>query len=46
MNFISLCDGESSILEISDRLNVPIWDLYAIVDKLEKISVIVIVKED
>ena len=46
MNFISLCDGESSILEISDRLNVPIWDLYAIVDKLEKISVIVMVKED
>ena len=44
MDFISLCDGDSSLLEISDRLNVPIWDLYDMVDKLEKISVIV--KED
>ena len=40
MNFISLCDGKSSLLEISDRLNVPIWNLYDIVDKLEKISVV------
>ena len=35
MNFISLCDGESSLLEIAERLNVPIWDLYDIVNKLK-----------
>jgi aminopeptidase-like protein len=37
MDFISLCDGENTLLEISDRLNVPIWNLYDMVDKLEKI---------
>ena len=41
MNFISLCNGKNSLLEISDRLNVPIWNLYDIVEKLEKISIVV-----
>ena len=40
MNFISLCDGHSSLLEISDRLNVPIWDLYKLVEKLESHNLI------
>ncbi len=35
MNFISLCDGKTSLLEIAERLNVPIWDLYEIVNNLE-----------
>ncbi len=35
MNFISICDGKNSLLEIADRLNVPIWDLYELVEKLE-----------
>jgi aminopeptidase-like protein len=34
MNFISLCDGESSLLEIAENINVPIWDLYDIVQIL------------
>tara|TARA_Y100000768_G_scaffold366676_1_gene329033 strand:- start:276 stop:1013 length:738 start_codon:yes stop_codon:yes gene_type:complete len=34
MNFISYCDGQNSLLQIADSLNVPIWDLYDIVDKL------------
>ena len=34
MNFISLCDGENSLLEIAENLNVPIWDLYDIVQIL------------
>mgnify|MGYP001168015819 CR=1 FL=1 len=34
MNFISYCDGEKSLLEIAEHLNVPIWDLYDMVDKL------------
>lgn len=34
MDFISLCDGESSLLEIADSLNVPMWDLYDIVKEL------------
>ena len=34
MDFISLCDGESSLLEIAEILNIPIWDLYDIAQKL------------
>jgi len=34
MDLISLCDGQNSLLEISEILNVPIWELYEIVDKL------------
>jgi aminopeptidase-like protein len=36
MNFISLCDGKTSLLKIADKLNVPIWDLYDVCDKLEE----------
>ena len=35
MNCISLCDGQTSLLEIAEYLNLPIWDLYELVDKLE-----------
>ena len=34
MDFISLCDGENSLLEIAESLKIPIWNLYDIVDKL------------
>ena len=36
MDFISLCDGRTSLLQIADRLNVAIWDLYEICEKLEE----------
>ena len=36
MGFISLCDGRTSLLQIADRLNVAIWDLYELCDKLEE----------
>ena len=36
MDFISLCDGRTSLLKIADKLNVPIWDLYDFCDKLEE----------
>jgi len=34
MNFISFCDGKNSLLEIADKLNIPIWDLYELIDEL------------
>ena len=34
MDFISLCDGENSLLEIAENLNIPIWDLYDVAQKL------------
>ena len=36
MNFISLCDGNTTLLDISEKLDVPIWNLYELADKLEK----------
>ena len=36
MDFISLCDGKASLLQIADRLNVAIWDLYELCEKLEE----------
>ena len=40
MNLISLCDGENSLIEIAEILNLPIWDLYEIVDNLLKLQLI------
>ena len=34
MNLISLCDGQLSLLEIAENLNLPIWELYGVVDLL------------
>ena len=36
MDLISLCDGKNSLLNIADKLCVPIWDLYEIVENLLK----------
>ena len=40
MNFISYCDGNSSVLEIADKLKIPCWDLYQLTKKLEEINLI------
>ena len=40
MDFISLCDGKTLLLDIAERLTVPIWDLYDLVDKLESHNLI------
>ena len=41
MNFISLCDGKNSLLDIAEKLNVPIWNLYDLANKLESHQIIV-----
>ena len=30
MNFISYADGEHDLIEISNRINIPVWELYPI----------------
>lgn len=35
MNLISWCDGEHTLIEIAEKLNVPAWDLYELVEKLK-----------
>ena len=39
-DFISQCDGKNSLLNIADYLNVPAWDLYDLVDKLDDLNLI------
>jgi aminopeptidase-like protein len=34
MNLISFCDGEHSLLDIAEKINVPAWQLYETVEKL------------
>ena len=34
MNFISFCDGEHSLLDIAEKINVPAWHLYEMIDQL------------
>jgi len=33
-DLISLCDGETTLLQIAETLNTPIWGLYELIDKL------------
>lgn len=40
MNFLSFCDGKTSLLNIADLLKVPIWELYDLVEKLQSHSLI------
>ena len=40
MNFLSLCDGQTSLLEIAEYLNLSIWKLYEIVNLLKKYNLI------
>lgn len=40
MNFISVCDGNNSLIEIAELLEVPIWNLYKLADKLHNLDVI------
>ena len=35
VNFLSLCDGQTSLLEIAERTNTPIWDFYELINELE-----------
>lgn len=44
MDFISYCDGNNSLLNIAELLNVPLWDLYELSKKLEKHNLIKIIK--
>jgi len=39
-DFISICDGKTSLLDISNILNVPCWELYDLVSKLKSLELI------
>ena len=33
-NLLSYCDGKHSLLDIAEKIKLPIWELYEIVEKL------------
>ena len=41
MDLISMCDGNTSILNIANELNVPAWDLYDLIDTLKSKNILV-----
>jgi len=40
-HFISLCDGNTSLVDIANRLDVPAWNLYDMIDKLKSHNLII-----
>jgi len=40
MNFIAYADGTRDLIEISDTINVPVWELYEIIEKLKKVDLL------
>ncbi len=34
LDLLSFCDGEHSLLDIAEKINVPAWELYELVEKL------------
>ena len=34
LNFLSYCDGEHSLLDIAEKINLPAWDLYELAETL------------
>ena len=40
LNKLSLNDGKTELLEIAEKCNVPIWELYELIDLLKKNKVI------
>ena len=45
MNFLAYCDGKYNLIEIANKINIPIYDLYNLVNILNKNSLIKRVEE-
>jgi len=41
MNLLIYCDGERSLLEIAEKIGVPMWELFLLVDKLKEQNILV-----
>lgn len=44
MNLIAYCDGKNSLLEVADKINVPMWDLLPEVDILKNHGLLKVVE--
>jgi len=38
MDFIAYADGENDLIDISNKINVPVWELYPIIEKLRRVD--------
>jgi len=45
MNLLSYADGETELIDICDKINVPIWEIKPILEKLVECKLLVIVKD-
>lgn len=43
MDFLAYCDGKSSVLEIAEKINCPLWELSPMLDKLKEESLLEVV---
>ena len=41
MNFIAYADGSKDLIEISNTINVPVWNLYPIIEKLKNANLLI-----
>jgi aminopeptidase-like protein len=42
LNLLTWADGERSLFEIADRCDVPVWDLYGLLDQLREHGLLVV----
>ena len=40
MHFIAYADGENDLIDISNKINVPVWELYPIIEKLRQVDLL------
>ena len=40
MNFIAYADGKNDLIDISNKIHVPVWELYPIIKKLRQADLI------
>ena len=40
-NFIAYSDGSNDLIDISNKINCPVWELYPIIERLEKENLII-----
>ena len=43
INFIAFADGKNDLIDISNKINIPVWELYPIIEKLRQVSLLDVV---
>lgn len=44
MNLIAYCDGKNDLIEIAETINVPMWKLYPVIEKLKENSLLKVIE--